>query len=126
MGRIRGPRAFSGIARVVSPIAYLSLFNPLISPAALQSLLVVPRSPSPIPLEERDPETLTAEERLQLIRLMKEQKATAISMKQEVKRERQDDDDDDDDDEEITVVQSTNKRARTVASASNTIIISDD
>lgn len=36
--------------------------------AALQSLLLIPRSPSPVPLEERDVDTLSAEEMRELLR----------------------------------------------------------
>lgn len=41
------------------------------SEAALKSLMIIPRTPSPIPLEERDPETLSREEMLELLRKQK-------------------------------------------------------
>jgi hypothetical protein len=54
--------------------------------AALQSLLIVPRSPSPVPLEDRDVDTLTPEEMRELLR----RNAASQNVKREhgVKRER--------------------------------------
>ena len=43
----------------------------LIVEDALQILGVLPRTPEPVPLEERDPETLTPAEMLELIRRQK-------------------------------------------------------
>ncbi|KAI8934333.1 hypothetical protein NX059_009069 [Plenodomus lindquistii] len=58
------------------------------SRAALKSLLIIPRSPSPVPLEERDVETLTAEESRQLIRRLRQRDRSAVRVKKEgVKRE---------------------------------------
>ncbi|KAJ8111165.1 hypothetical protein OPT61_g6169 [Boeremia exigua] len=56
---------------------------------ALKSLLVIPRSPSPVPLEERDVDTLTAEEMRELLRRQRERDAAAQTVKQErgIKRE---------------------------------------
>ncbi|KAI4636714.1 hypothetical protein J4E93_011012 [Alternaria ventricosa] len=72
------------------------------SRAALKSLLVIPRTPSPVPLEERDINTLTLEESRELLRLQREQMDAAPVIKREgVKRERsstiinEDNDDDD-------------------------------
>lgn len=58
--------------------------------AALQSLLIIPRSPSPVPLEDRDVDTLTPEEMRELLRRQRERDAASQNMKQEreVKRER--------------------------------------
>ncbi|RMZ66093.1 hypothetical protein GMOD_00005162 [Pyrenophora seminiperda CCB06] len=57
------------------------------SRAALQSLLIIPRSPSPVPLEDRDVDTLTAEESRELVRRLREQKKAAPPIKREdVKR----------------------------------------
>lgn len=59
------------------------------APGALQSLLIVPRSPSPVPLEERDVNTLTPEESRELIRRLRERDQAAQTVKREgVKRER--------------------------------------
>ncbi|KAI4658828.1 uncharacterized protein J4E79_006587 [Alternaria viburni] len=72
------------------------------SRAALKSLLIIPRTPSPVPLEERDINTLTLEESRELLRLQREQRDAAPVIKREgVKRERsstiinEDNDDDD-------------------------------
>ena len=40
------------------------------STAALQSLFILPRDPTPLPLEDRDPAALTPDERLELIRVL--------------------------------------------------------
>jgi hypothetical protein len=58
--------------------------------AALQSLLIVPRSPSPTPLEDRDLNTLTPEESRELIRRFRERDEAARHVKREggLKRER--------------------------------------
>ncbi|EFQ92434.1 hypothetical protein PTT_10464 [Pyrenophora teres f. teres 0-1] len=59
------------------------------SRAALKSLLIIPRSPSPVPLEERDINSLTAEESRELIRRLRERDEAAPLVKREgVKRER--------------------------------------
>ncbi|KAF1830663.1 hypothetical protein BDW02DRAFT_633451 [Decorospora gaudefroyi] len=59
------------------------------SRAALQSLLVIPRSPSPVPLEDRDVHTLTPEESRELIRRLREREGAAAIVKPEgLKRER--------------------------------------
>ncbi|KAI4919496.1 hypothetical protein J4E90_001631 [Alternaria incomplexa] len=72
------------------------------SRAALKSLLIIPRTPSPVPLEERDINTLTLEESRELLRLQREQMDAAPVIKREgIKRERsstiinEDNDDDD-------------------------------
>lgn len=61
----------------------------LINIVALKSLLIIPRSPSPVPLEERDVESLTAEESRELIRRLRERNEAARPIKTEIlKRER--------------------------------------
>ncbi|CBX92062.1 hypothetical protein LEMA_P047680.1 [Plenodomus lingam JN3] len=55
---------------------------------ALQSLLIIPRTPSPVPLEERELDTLTPEESLELIRRMRERELSSVAIKRErMKRE---------------------------------------
>ncbi|KAG9190579.1 hypothetical protein G6011_08667 [Alternaria panax] len=59
------------------------------SRAALQSLLIIPREPSPAPLEDRDFDTLTLEEARELIRRQREREDAAPNIKREgTKRER--------------------------------------
>lgn len=53
---------------------------------------IIPRSPSPVPLEERDPETLTAEEARELVRIQRQQLQDRAKVKKE-KREREEDGD---------------------------------
>lgn len=52
--------------------------------------MVLPRSPSPVPLEERDVDTLSPEEMRQLLRRQRERDVAAKALKrgQGVKRER--------------------------------------
>jgi hypothetical protein len=58
--------------------------------AALQSLLIVPRSSNPVPLEDIDVNTLTPEESRELIRRLRERDEAARPVKREesVKLER--------------------------------------
>ncbi|KAH0194118.1 hypothetical protein KCU99_g5987, partial [Aureobasidium melanogenum] len=69
----------------------------------LQTLYLIPRSPSPIPLEDRPEESLNREELLELLRRQKARQEEQIQIKQELKRERVEDDDSDD---ELVVVSS--------------------
>lgn len=49
-----------------------NLIGPLIGASdALKALLIIPRSPSPVPLEDRDIDTLNAEEMRELLRQQK-------------------------------------------------------
>ncbi|EXJ85883.1 hypothetical protein A1O1_06252 [Capronia coronata CBS 617.96] len=65
-----------------SPIAvFIFLYR---SKDALQILDILPRAPSPVPLEERDPETLTKEEAVELLR---RQKAELEAAKRKIKKE---------------------------------------
>ncbi|KAG9683846.1 hypothetical protein KCU95_g18026, partial [Aureobasidium melanogenum] len=63
----------------------------------LQTLYLIPRSPSPIPLEDRPEGDLTREELLELLRRQKGRQEEQIKIKQELKRERIEDDEGDDD-----------------------------
>ncbi|KAK3109769.1 hypothetical protein LTR53_016612 [Teratosphaeriaceae sp. CCFEE 6253] len=44
---------------------------------------VIARSPSPVPLEDRDPDSLTAEEARELVRLMRARRDAQVRVKQE-------------------------------------------
>jgi len=66
---------------------------------ALQGLYIIPRSPSPVPLEERDVDTLSMEELRELARRTKQEMLAMKQIKTEVKRERADDDDAGDEDD---------------------------
>ncbi|EXJ58342.1 hypothetical protein A1O7_05767 [Cladophialophora yegresii CBS 114405] len=91
----------------------------LIVTDALQTLGIIPRTPEPVPLEEREEETLTPAEMLELIRQQKaEGKAEKVKIKQEkaeanlrqlagIKREA-----DGQDDEDVTIVVQLAKKAR--------------
>ncbi|KAK6007689.1 hypothetical protein QM012_004503 [Aureobasidium pullulans] len=63
----------------------------------LQTLYLIPRSPSPIPLEDRPEEDLNREELLELLRRQKARQEEQIKIKQELKRERSEEDGSDDD-----------------------------
>lgn len=72
---------------------------------------VIERSPSPVPLEERDPETLSAEEARELVRIQREQLKNRVAIKKE-KREREEAEGSEDDGE-VTMVSENRKRQKT-------------
>lgn len=78
---------------------------------------VIPRSPSPVPLEERDPDDLSPEEARELVRRHRQREQERIKIKKETqeKRARSDAFDGDSDVEELSVTGegSTRKRHRT-------------
>ncbi|KAG9517387.1 hypothetical protein KCV07_g6167, partial [Aureobasidium melanogenum] len=84
------------------------------SKAALKKLMIIPRTPSPVPLEDRPINELSPEEMAELLRRYKANASSTAEIKKELKRERDDDDDDDDDDDNNSRAR---KRARTSASA---------
>jgi len=119
---------------------------------ALQSLYLVPRTPSPIPLEDRPVDELTPDEMRQLIiqqrvwqndhpqyagsrrtcaDMIQERQVQTQKIKREVKRERSTEDDSDDSDDNFVVVKE-GKRAKTLKSSIGahtgveTIDLSDD
>ncbi|KAG9550740.1 hypothetical protein KCU71_g14050, partial [Aureobasidium melanogenum] len=67
----------------------------------LQILCLIPRSPSPIPLEDRPEGDLNREELLELLRRQKSRQEEQVVIKQELKRERIEEDEDDD---ELTII----------------------
>ncbi|KAF3035384.1 hypothetical protein E8E11_003543 [Didymella keratinophila] len=71
------------------PWERLSRQRPYRSRDALKSLLIIPRSFSPVPLEERDVQTLNAEELRELVQRQRERDAAARAIKPErgIKRE---------------------------------------
>ncbi|KEQ87734.1 hypothetical protein M438DRAFT_342867 [Aureobasidium pullulans EXF-150] len=87
------------------------------SKTSLKELMIIPRTPSPVPLEDRPEEELNPEEMAELVRLLKAKVAVTSQVKKEVKRELEDDDDND---------SRARKRARPSASAINFEINDDD
>ncbi|THX83186.1 hypothetical protein D6D05_03603 [Aureobasidium pullulans] len=87
------------------------------SKTSLEELMIIPRTPSPVPLEDRPEEELNPEEMAELVRLLKAKVAVTSQVKKEVKRELEDDDDND---------SRARKRARPSASAINFEINDDD
>ena len=59
-----------------------------ILPEDLQIEGIIPRSPSPVPLEERDPDTLTPQEAREVIIRMRAREQNTVKIKQEFKREK--------------------------------------
>lgn len=59
------------------------------SKKALQAEYIVPKSPTPVPLEDRPIEELTPDELRELVRRQREREATQQSVKLEMKRERE-------------------------------------
>ena len=83
---------------------------------------MIPRSPSPAPLEERDPNDLSPEEARELIRRMRTQGSdSSVKVKKE-KRARAAEDDEDDD-EEITVTEERNSKRTRLSTDSGVEII---
>ncbi|KAI7237766.1 hypothetical protein KC330_g3005 [Hortaea werneckii] len=85
------------------------------SHAALQSMGILPRSPSPIPLEDRNIEDLNQEEMRELLRRQQRQReSSGVAIKREIKRERSEfeDDDDDDDGDDVEIVDRPEKKPR--------------
>ncbi|CAO2658836.1 Nn.00g065590.m01.CDS01 [Neocucurbitaria sp. VM-36] len=80
--------------------------------SALKSLGIIPRTPSPVPLEERAEDDLSPEELRQLVRQLKERDTATSTMKKEagVKRERALDIDDENHDEVVIVDTRSRKR----------------
>lgn len=105
-------------------------------------MLIIPRSPSPEPLEDRDPETLTAEERLELIKRLKASTQAATrgrvvlligpqanqDQKRRIKLEREDDNASQGkrSHEVIDVDNLPAKRARNISAAIEEVILIDD
>ncbi|KAK4549810.1 hypothetical protein LTR36_005111 [Oleoguttula mirabilis] len=88
------------------------------SRAALQALCVIPRTPSPVPLEARPIEELTPDEMRELLRRQREQAKKGpdlVKVKNEIKRERgrAGGDDEDDEDDELEIVEHRRKKMRT-------------
>ncbi|KAK5135531.1 hypothetical protein LTR08_005166 [Meristemomyces frigidus] len=91
---------------------------------------VISREPTPVPLEERDPDDLTPEEARELVRLLRaKQKQTAV--KSEFKKEKRthsqviDVDDDDDDDDDVTISSGNYSRKRHCSSRDSGVEIID-
>jgi hypothetical protein len=94
---------------------------------------IIERSPSPVPLEERDPDELTPDELRELVRRSRAEKASAVKIKQEVKREKRarehlDGSTSADEEGDVTIMSENNKRQRTRASMENAEVVdlSDD
>ncbi|KAF1850026.1 uncharacterized protein K460DRAFT_326500 [Cucurbitaria berberidis CBS 394.84] len=95
---------------------------------ALKILQIIPRTPSPVPLEERPEDDLNLNELRQLVRNFKGRIAAAPKLKKEdgTKRDRTidiNDEDDDEDDDEVVVVQSRSRKRR--CGSSNEVIMID-
>ncbi|KAK3622242.1 hypothetical protein LTR56_022290 [Elasticomyces elasticus] len=87
------------------------------SRAALQALHIIPRTPSPVPLEDRPVEELSIEEMRELVRRQKatldaqNERGTKQEIKQEIKRER-DLPSSEGEESDVEVVEHRNKRVR--------------
>lgn len=72
-------------------LLYIYMLWLIVSIEALQSLLIIARTPSPVPLEERDVDSLSPHEMRDLLRRQRERDQAARAVKREhgVKRERE-------------------------------------
>ncbi|KAK5688699.1 hypothetical protein LTS10_000677 [Elasticomyces elasticus] len=89
---------------------------------------VLPRTPSPVPLEERDPDSLTAEEARELVRQMRATQKDNVQVKRE-KRERSGtalDDDDEDDVRASSESRGRKRQRRSTDSAIDVVDLMDD
>lgn len=75
------------------------------SRAALKALCIIPRSPSPVPLEDRPVDDLSPEEMRELLKRQRERDATSRFIKQELKRGRTQSSLEISDDDELSVVE---------------------
>ncbi|KAK3069673.1 hypothetical protein LTR53_011790 [Teratosphaeriaceae sp. CCFEE 6253] len=101
------PATHQSVRRDAGPVAnFVFKYR---SRSALQALHVIPRTPTPVPLEERPVDELSMEEMRELLR--RQRASGALSIKQEVKRERHTAFDVDDEDA-IEVVSHRNKKNR--------------
>lgn len=74
---------------------------------------ILPRSPSPIPLEDRNIEDLNPEEMRELLRRQQRQRESSeVAIKREIKRERIEFEDDDDDGDDVEIVDRPEKKPR--------------
>lgn len=93
---------------------------------------IIERSPSPVPLEERDPEELTAEELRELVRRSRAEKATVAKVKREIKREKRTRErsatlsDDGQGEGDVTFMSESSKRQRTRESMEGAEVIDLD
>jgi hypothetical protein len=94
---------------------------------SLQALCLIPRSPTPVALEDRPEDSLNREELLELLR---RQKAKApLEIKPEFKREYVEDYDEDDDDGDLMVLHAPTKKLKASLDADTgveTIDLTDD
>ncbi|KAL2032884.1 hypothetical protein VTO58DRAFT_106056 [Aureobasidium pullulans] len=81
----------------------------------LQTMYLIPRSASPVPLEDRPEESLNREELLELLRRQKARQEEQAAIKKELKRERTEDDDSDDD----LMIISSRRHAKSFKSSTN-------
>lgn len=72
---------------------------------------LIPRGSSPVPLEERSPETLTAGEAHELVRIQRQKLQDQAKMKKQ-KRKRENDEDEDKEAGEVTMTGARNRRPR--------------
>lgn len=92
---------------------------------------IIERSPSPVPLEERDPNTLNQEEMREVIRRMREREQNAPRVKQEIKREKRArsatlvSDDDGSDSDGLTITADGDRRKRSRQSVDSGIEVVD-
>ncbi|KAI5199064.1 hypothetical protein E4T39_06406 [Aureobasidium subglaciale] len=95
--KIHVPRSSGGKSHTTKRVAVVGINNPAgvfrfqyRTMESLKALMIVPRTPSPTPLEDRPEEELTHEQTMELLRRYKAKEARNI----EIKRERENDDDD--------------------------------
>lgn len=86
---------------------------------------LIPRTSSPVPLEERDPDDLSPEEARELVRRMRASR-TDGEVKVKAEKRGRDDDQGEDDDVEVTDQRSTKRSRMSTDSAVEIIDLTDD
>lgn len=73
---------------------------------------IIPRSPSPVPLDERDPNSLSAEEARELVRRMRAREEDTAQIKKEKRKAPTIIEDDGEEDDDVTIAEETRGRKR--------------
>ena len=97
---------------------------PLIGDLQIEDM--IPSTPTPTPLEERDRNDLTLEEARELLRLKRTQESNAVKVKKEKRRRAAEDDDQDDGEMTITEERKAKRARESTDSGIEIVDLTDD
>lgn len=125
--KLRGPAMYSNVSYPYGEIPIAVFIFKYRSRRDLQIEGVIPRSPSPVPLEERDPDDLSPEEARELVRRLRQREQERIQIKKEAREKRAHSDafDGDSDAEELPIIGEGSARKRHRPSTDSGIEIVD-